>query len=1039
MDEKKKILLGEKDILSKNNEDLFININLNTTFSEIRDSKYENIFDVEKQFNKERNSSRDFRVYGIVDSTIVDCDNLLLDVYSSSYSGIGPSSGVTFLSGFVKSISSTTLVYEGLNVYNKKRGKYILELTGYTHDYVYIKISSNNFNYSDQIYAQQLIFRDAENNFIPYGTQTIDISENGLPIEINNDFYFLYNKHWIKKDLLIEEEKRSEIYFNTNYPIDTVRESSISGSTLFSVSLNKPSPFGLEQADLSVISSNLDTNEIILFDSNFVQIFTPYTINFNSGEQTKHFYFLSPEDTIQEFIENVTFELSNFHYVNTGNTLTHTFFVNDTTVKNQVILNLQSFYNNRNYFNGQVTTISANNYSNSMPAVLRNGLFFDGTAMEFYPIDKFNLKIKNLGANTIFPANPILGIFSDQIFENGQELQFNNIQAVYENTEKHTIKLSFSTQTISPNQLPNYNAFYSGFTINSIPIVDYYLGNSYKFDYDTIVSCLKKTARPSNGQFIGGWNRYNLDTPFDIIEDISGLTVTLIAKSPGLRLDIQPYGFEGNIFDSNSVIALATMTAETLQSFIYSAQNPIEITLSANINANSQAQYVFEFFKDGFNSVSFINTPLNAAIIPPKYYLTSSYNTILRNWDNASNSPIYVHSAVTKNIGNFPKYPNGKFGLYDVGEVYINGFAFLSNLYFDNTVNTSAFLPGGNLINVSDIANASNDYICDFLSAPISVIPETSEYYSPYTNSQIGYLGIISTGNILPPNVNPQRSFDFRTGTTGLYNTYYFSNYNSNASWEWNFYNSFLSSGGTVGTNHTVLPTLSIKQYLQDGNNTYGITDQGLSGITPVSAVEAAAISNIKAGFGTGALIKLVSKNSETPFEFTNFIEERYISGPSLGLNYSNDTMLYVETQPREIAGITINKANNHMGGYSLIRPSTPIVTYVNRVSFGASTYFNQSGNIIIKIALDTPSVNGTESVDVIKLTTSNAILGVDYNINVFIPATIVWAAGEQDKFITISNISSVSFGPPKHLKLQFSNLTNVIPGMFLNTDVMIF
>ena len=63
----------------------------------------------------------------------------------------------------MNTIKSSEMVYGGYNSYAKKRGKYILELTGYTNDFVYIKIPSNNFSYKDQIYSQQLIFKDGNN------------------------------------------------------------------------------------------------------------------------------------------------------------------------------------------------------------------------------------------------------------------------------------------------------------------------------------------------------------------------------------------------------------------------------------------------------------------------------------------------------------------------------------------------------------------------------------------------------------------------------------------------------------------------------------------------------------------------------------------------------------------------------------------------------------------------------------------------------------------------------------------------------------
>ncbi len=932
MDSKKRILLGEKDILSKDNEDLFINVSLNSTFSEIRDYKYDNVFDVEKQFKKERNASRDFRIYGTIDSTITDCDNLKLSVYHSAYSGSGISSGVTILSGFVKSLSSTTMVYDGLNVYNKKKGKYLIELTGYTHDFVYIKILSNNSTYRDQIYAQQLIFKDAEGLFMDYGTQTIEIDENGNALEINNDFYFLYNKHWVKKDLLIVEEKPAIISFSASPLVETTTET-LTNRSLFSVVLSKPSPFGLESADLSVLTSTLDAStEISVFNSSLVAQTLPHTINFSIGEQVKNFYFLSPEDILQEFTEDVTFELTNFNNVNTGSPLNHTFFVTDTTARNRAIFNFQNIYQNRNYFNGQVLNIggfSTTSYSSPMPSVLRNGLMFEGEPEEFYPSDNFSLKIKNIGVSTILPVNTALGIFTEQIFPSGQELQFGNINIQYTNSEKHSIDLYFGTQTFAPTQGVVYNAMYSGVTINNIPLVDYWAGSSYKFDYDTVLACLKKLPRPSGGIAIGGWNRYNLDTPFDVIENLTALTITLIAKSPGTRLDIKTYGFAGDLYDINDAITTEIITAVTTQEFVYAPQIPLEITLAANVGGNSQVQYEFEFSKTGFDSMSFTNTPVTALVTPPTYYLASSDSTILRNWDDALNQPVYVHTAVSSDLGNSPQFPGGKYGLYNVGEIYMNGLVFLSNLYFDNTTNTSAFLPGGNSINVSHAHNTSNDFTRDFFPSPIATIPATSEFYSPQNSVQVGFLGIrLGNGSyITDPDVNVTRSFDFRTGTTGPYNTYYFNNYiTSKGAWEWGTYNSFFSSGGTAGATHTTYPTLSIREYLQDGNSTYGIVDQGIDGTiySTLSNTEANSVNATRGPnsfFGVLDFIKLSGRTSGVPFEIKNFVEMRYLSGPNNGTNFSNDTMCYVETQPSEILGVTINKANNHMGGFSLTRP----------------------------------------------------------------------------------------------------------------------
>jgi hypothetical protein len=194
MDNRKKILLGEKDIISRDNEDMFININLNKTFAEIRDEKFENIFDVAKQYEKERNTSRNFRIYGTISSTVVHSDGIALNILSSQTAAP------------LFQVTSTPLVYNEVNAFGKKIGKYLIEFDYCPYEFLFIQIPGNGINYSTQIFPQQLVFKDLEGNFIDYGTQTNEIDGDGNTIEVNNDFYFLYNKHWIKKDLLIKRD-----------------------------------------------------------------------------------------------------------------------------------------------------------------------------------------------------------------------------------------------------------------------------------------------------------------------------------------------------------------------------------------------------------------------------------------------------------------------------------------------------------------------------------------------------------------------------------------------------------------------------------------------------------------------------------------------------------------------------------------------------------------------------------------------------------------------------------------------------------------
>lgn len=923
MKDKKKILLGEKDIIAKSNEDVFINLELNSTFSELKNDKFTNEFDVANQFKKERNTSRDFRIYGTIDSTITDCDNIHIYSFAHSYSGTGSNSGVTHFSGFVKTITSTGLVYDGLNVYGKKRGKFLLELTGYTGDFVYMTIPSNNLTYKNQYYSQQLIFHDSDGKFMDYGTQTIEVDSNGNAIEINNDFYFMYNKHWIKKELEIIEEKPAIISFSATPLTDTVLESNTPNS-LFSIVLDKPSPFGLEEVDLIMQSGTLTNPTEIVIKSGSTNIAIPYSnISFSIGEQYKNFSFNSPEDFFQETVENINLELVNFRNVTTGSTLTHEIFVIDNTPKNSVKLNLQEIYQNRNFFYGMIETIGFLKYQIPMPSVLRNGLFFESTPMEFYPIDSFDIEIKNIGINTITPINPSFGIFNEQIFSAGTSITINGISQQYLNSSKHSIEFAFGNRRYSSTQGTNIPSNQSGFTINGIPIVNYH--SNYKFDYDTILSCLKNTTLPPFNNSLSGWFNIGLDVPYDIIENLSALTITLIAKNPGTRLDVIPYGFSGDIFDNSSVIAANTMSARTKNYFVYSSQTPFEIILRANDNNNTTTSYEFTFSKKGYKSINFTSTGLNASVNPTTYYLVSSYDNILRNWDDNTNSPVYVHDGITSNIpGNVRANGNQStynvYGLYKYGNVFVNGILFLSDVY-TSVVGSQANV---NITNpYSEQWSPTINSKCVFLPSPISVEPSTTEFYSPQSSSQRAYVGM---ANVIS---NLHRSFDFRTGYTGNYNTYYqITDFQSGGKWIWDNYvgnpnGKLYSSGGTFN-NHVSGLKLDLKTYLQDGFSTYGLTDFGVTGnlIPYVSDEFAAMLNTNKEKFqnfwNTPSYFFEISSNTPgNPFEFTNFKTRN----PYNGAIIQSESMVYQEIIPNEIQGITINKANNHMGGY---KPNWP-------------------------------------------------------------------------------------------------------------------
>lgn len=929
MDIKKKILLGEKDILAKENEDLFLNINLNSTYKNIRNDKYENVFDVEKQFKKERNSSRDFRIYGIIDSTVADCGNLSLNVYSTS--------GITGLSGLVKTTTSTPLVYDGINVYGKKRGKYIIDLESYEHDFVYIEIPSNNLNFKNQSYIQQVIFRDTTGQFVEYGTQTIDIGEDGNAISINNDFYFLYNKHWIKKDLLIIEEKPAKIFINTTDVSTLTNElTTIADRVTIDISLDKPSPFGLEKADLNVVNSTLDLGEIIIVDSGNTVLPLPYTFQFAPGEQHKIIYFYSPTDFIQEFLEDVVIGLENFVNVSTGSPLQYTIQVADITPRNKVKVNFQDVYQNRNYFSGRFFSGSTGiRISSPMPSVLRNGLFFEGTPMEFYPSDNYTLKIQNVGNNTILPVNSKLGIATEKLFLTNQELSF-NITQEYVNTAKNSIKFTFKNLNWPLNST-QYYSFDKNFLLNGVPLVKY--GYNLRISFKDFLAYLTKSIPPNLASTIDGWSYGTLEAPFDVSADEPNLTITITAKSPGTRLDWSYFGV--GMFDIFNIspddFDNFGVKAEIVDPFIYDNQVPLEFELGANTGSNLFAQYKFTILKNGYDGMAFTCSPLAASLNPDTYYLVSGLNTVLRNWDDSTSTPVYFHENVTSNWGVNANATNPTYGKYKTGEVYINGMVLLANQYLSNTLTYSSTPSSAPALNQSHAINLSSDFSHDFLPSPISVIPDTNSILAVSDVAQYGYLAILKpnfgTAASPPAGVGSKRSFDFRTGSTNTYNTFYTNDYYNYGGFMWSSMSSFYSSGGTVPNTNS--PTLSkpLKTFLETGQVTPSITPQGIQGVgASLPWAYYTEFSNLYAtnnntntqnveGANALSVIRLESQAPGVPFEIKNTKELKYISGPNIGQDYTKGSIFYIEARPNQKAGVSINLANNKMGGFSVTHP----------------------------------------------------------------------------------------------------------------------
>jgi hypothetical protein len=816
MDDKQKIVLGSSDIISKKNQDLFIDINLQRTFNEFKKQKFNNDFDLAEEFRKERNASRNFYIYGIVDSTVTDCDNLQVILYSDS--------GMTQVK---QSIMTTPLVYNETNVFGKKRGKYVFNLQSVDYTESFITIPTNNQTYETQIYQQQLIFSGGDGQFVEYGTQTLDIGIDGTTIIINNDFPFFYNTHFVKKDLDILEGAQTQVL----------------------ISLDKPSPFGNEiiNVDVDPVQSTANSRDYSLFLGT-TPISTPLVFSFSKGEQQKSFTLSGNVEFVVEFTETALFNMNNLQNVNPGNFLSTAVNILDTTPRNFTKYNFGNVYNNRLLFTGRTTTISGG-FTYSSPAILRNGLFFEGRNEEFYPNDTFTLTMTNLGTDTILPVNPSIGVVTAISWLSGDTKTF-NVQSQYNGNTLNQVSI----------QLPTYlpAGASGGMVINGYTII---LNVLHTTAYDTFLNAI-------NGGASDVYNVIQIEKPFTFIENATTNTITLTSISPGVPLTVIPRSILGPNIIVNTIVP-----------FVLYDQIPFSVTLLGNSNKATACIYDFTIKKPGYSTVYITGTTMQAASFTLNAELVTSYTNILRGYDDVNN--ICISNSGVTNTNNPTAYN------YNLGDAYMFGVALLA-------IKT----PNASISNLSSYVNSSGNFPPQFISSSFMPIPCTS---SPLAVQDVAQQTIL----FIPPGTGVGtifRSFDFRTGTTVPYTTYFRT---MAASFD-------IGSGWFNNTVHYSSNTISDTSYVQGLKNLLDIGDV-------VSSILPGPVSLVNPGPNLHYLSQYPAINDTESILFT--AKSPGVSFDIVNINDSLGSIQVVTITPNQIQGISPNPAYNFLGGFSIIHP----------------------------------------------------------------------------------------------------------------------
>lgn len=808
-----KILLNSLQNAGAEDTDIYLNVDLNYTFDILAKERYDNNFDLARQFERERDISRNFRLYGEIASTVIDCNDLTIRLFSDEE-----------YSNEIGQVQTSSVSYGTNNVYGKKKGKYLIELDNYEFDVIYMQIDSDDFYYSDQQWSQRLVFYDSDGEFVSYGSETADVNAQGVLTVIENDFPFFFHKHWVRLDYDIIEEKPA-IYSWTE-AASTISEGE---SIDVQLALNKPSPFGTEELTLRwsddsssdlydqggllsidedsnqkifllsapednplsnfngfayvivpqfseevqlfnvgrnirltngdyqgehtilatqdvedlILGINLDAKALvldieffselsnentteffagsfpdlkILYQGNEVQL--PLNLTWEVGEQFKDFTFVGLDDFEIEFNEIFYIEGTDRFRIEPGIFPEHSITLTNSTIPKSVRYNLQNVYENRLFFSGR-TSYGANaevvddelfdlvglQYVEG-PAILRNGLLWEGRNEEFYPNDFYDLKITNQGIKTVVPENPDLGIANPFSLQPGESFTVRvNSQYTQSTLNSYTITFTATTNQIR-NQvtISNEDQFGKDFIVNGCPIISEILIADNEFEDALTYEFWKERIDGSPNDI---YVENQVEKPFNVAFDDASSTIVLTSKNPGVKLDVST---------TNPFVVI-----EETQEYVASDQLSQNITLYANSNENEDARYSFEISKPGFKSIEVPAEFIPASEEINDVYLVTGYEDILYPYDTELQQPFFqlnannVPGVVAQDaIQNQPSY-------MERGVAYINGAALLSAGIWPESVDNIT----EPIVSLNDVQDTV--FRGAFLPEPLEVIQSTDE------------------------------------------------------------------------------------------------------------------------------------------------------------------------------------------------------------------------------------------------------------------------------------------------------------------------
>jgi hypothetical protein len=324
MKDKRKIILGKKDVFPYKNTDNYINVEIFRTSDEIVNEVIENNFNLLEQFYNERQSSLKFCVYGILNSIYTDTQNVEIKIKTNHDDIINtPRIGEGSLSSTIHTINSSSFSQNSTlskNIFKKNKSifYFLFELSPFYNNQGETKSLILSINDSNRkLFLNQeipFLFFDSEKKQIPFGTETVDYSPNGDEQIVRNDFPFFYDNHWIKTYININRPRKVSFIRNINEELDndTIFESV--GKYKFLIKLDEPSFYGTEEVEVFIKED--DTEGGLNKDYKF----NNQIIKWNVGEQYKTIEIEVVDDFLVEDDSYLIFGIRNLKFVNLDNT-----------------------------------------------------------------------------------------------------------------------------------------------------------------------------------------------------------------------------------------------------------------------------------------------------------------------------------------------------------------------------------------------------------------------------------------------------------------------------------------------------------------------------------------------------------------------------------------------------------------------------------------------------------------------------------------------------------------------------------------------